>query len=202
MLVAGGRPAPPDGRAVMTAARLARLLATASAAAGRPRIDPVREAAALAGFRAARRRGTRGAVRPRSRTGLRWSAAVVGAALAVGSAAVAVASVRYLVPGDGAGSGSGPMSRPPAAVSPEAGTTGPVESAPVASAPAASRTAGPVTPAPEATRTPHPTASAQWDARRSGCRKEPPRRSHCAGRHGKGHARTHGRRHAGDTSVG
>jgi hypothetical protein len=82
------------------------------------------------------------------------AAAAAVSVLAVGGMAVAVAGGRYVLPGDGAG--SGPVSRPPAAVAADGATAGPAAQPPVT--PAASHLPG--TPAPTSPSAPaSPTAS-------------------------------------------
>jgi uncharacterized membrane protein YgcG len=123
-----------DGRAdvsvavsdAVAAARLGRLLTAGGPPAA---LDPMREEAALAAFRAARP-----TVRPvvwpvvRARRTLRVAAATVVSVVALGGVAVAVTTGRTLLPG--AGSGTGPASRPPAAVAPDGGTTAATAAAP------------------------------------------------------------------------
>jgi hypothetical protein len=119
-----------DGRAdvsvavsdAVAAARLGRLLTAGGLPAA---LDPMREEAALAAFRAAR-----STVRPvvRARRTLRVAAVTVVSVVALGGVAVAVTTGRTLMPG--AGSGTGPVSRPPAAVAPDGGTTPATAAAP------------------------------------------------------------------------
>lgn len=152
-LLAGGTAGPPP---TVPADRLVRLLTAAREV--RTTLDPAREAAALAAFRTAAAGRARGAdglpAAPGGSGGGRFAAlraafavrrprmmaAAVVSALALGGVAVGVAAAaRSLAPGGGAG--TGPLqTRPPAAVSPDGGRTGPWTAGP------ATRTAAPQAP--------------------------------------------------------
>lgn len=160
VLLDGGVVVPADAWDAVNAARLAQLLAAAaSVTVRRPPGAALREDAAVMAFRAARvsapgrtlrtavpeeappaaasrgffrwSRAARpsGGPRPSRVRALRVSAAAAVSVLAVGGMAVAVAGGRYVLPGDGAG--SGPVSRPPAAVAPDGATAGPATTPPV-----------------------------------------------------------------------
>ncbi|WP_405586612.1 hypothetical protein [Streptomyces sp. NBC_01190] len=184
-----------DGRVevadALTAARLGRLL---TAAGGVPvALDPIREEAALAAFRAAR-----ASVRPVIRAGraLRVAAATIVSVVALGGVAVAVTTVTGRAALPGAGSGSAPMSRPPAAVTPLDGTLQP--QSPLPAAPTARATPPPCagagvlptgeTPCVGAELTPPVTPAASVTARPAD-----PRRERVLGRHGhRGSGSRHG----------
>ncbi|SFE82714.1 hypothetical protein SAMN05216251_105346 [Actinacidiphila alni] len=212
-LVSGGCPAPPDGRALMSAARLARLLSAAAAPVSGA--DPAREAAAVAAFRTSRPEGagavgfaTTGpvgvarAVPPpavaggtvlRKKRGRRVSAAV-GAALAVAGVAVAVAGGRYAVGGEG------PGVRPPAATVGAVPSTPPTpgETSDDSRASRVRRSGATVSTAPSVrTAPPVPAARNGHDRghRRSWgrCRTAGAHRVHCGTEWEKGHARRGGR---------
>ena len=114
LLVTGGRVSPPDTAAADSATRLARLLAAAGPAGAHAALDPAREEAALAAFRAARRtdrRVTAFAGLPRgglrsTRRAIRLTVGAVACVIALSGVAVAVAEAGGGLPMPGQGSGS------------------------------------------------------------------------------------------------
>ncbi len=130
LLVSGGRVEPGDARAAGTASRLAGLLAAAAGpgTASPEGLDPAREEAALAAFRAAHRaraartRRPRGAARSgggkrSARPAIRMAVAAMASVIALSGVVVAVAATtgRLPLPGQGAGGGVPAGSTPPAA---------------------------------------------------------------------------------------
>lgn len=114
LLVTGGRVNPPDAAAADSATRLARLLAAAGPAGAPAALDPAREEAALAAFRAARRtdrrvtaftRRRRGGLRS-TRRAIRLTVGAVACVIALSGVAVAVAEAGGGLPMPGQGSGS------------------------------------------------------------------------------------------------
>ncbi|WP_328915677.1 MULTISPECIES: hypothetical protein [unclassified Streptomyces] len=149
LLLTGRRVRPSDAEAAATAGRLARLLAAAGGRTAvespvgppgvpprpafppRPALDPAREEAALAAFRAALSTSPAPARRPRpARRPVRMTVAALASALALSGVAVAVATTTGSLPMPGQGSRSGPVSRPPAAVTPEGGRASALPSVP------------------------------------------------------------------------
>lgn len=170
---AGDLPDDPDGTAGRAALRLAGVLAAARR--GPDVLDPMREEAALAAFRAARDApGTVTAIHPdeprvllrraggQPGAGRRTGAAVrarqaamvaLASVVALGGAAVALAGTGRL-PVPGGGSGTGPVSsRPPAAVSPDGSSAGPSQPPSATPRPPAGPSAGSVPGAAEPPRT-------------------------------------------------
>lgn len=129
-LVSGGRVPTAGAEAARTADRLAGLLAAAGPrhGAGAAALDPEREEAALAAFRAARSAVPKGRARPLARCfggprrprpalrSVRVAAAALASVLALGGVAVAVAARGGAVPSPGGGSGASPVSSTPASV--------------------------------------------------------------------------------------
>ncbi|WNI17394.1 hypothetical protein [Actinacidiphila sp. ITFR-21] len=180
---APARAAAYPGADAMTAARLRRLLAAAGLPAA---LDPAREEAALAAFRAAH--PPVGPVpRPVVRAGraVRVAAAAMVSVVALGGVGVAVAAGtgHGLLPGPG--SGTSRVSRPPAVVAPDGDRAGPVSASAAAPAPASGAAAVPgsapaLAPAPASD--PLPPAGAASTARPA----DTPHRDRPVGPHGPG----------------